>query len=891
MLLADNNLQKQNENVTLEVSSNGTIYAKSQVTDYVLRNNAFSDLSLFDFTRHTYEKQLKGADTVELEDDELRDDRPRRGRKRNMRGRYHDEHPCAKTKIRVRRSAGHRNLVSIVGRWLPRSDDADVRELYCASVLMLLVPWRNVRRDLKAPSETWDEAFQRFEAQCSNAQKYVISGLQYFHECAVSAAEKKDDAETTEMCSEGRGRHRGMYANMLEDDDDPMGQPYDEDEQVPLTLEGLEALKATQISLSEQAYALDALAAGQHAEFLASNIEDEWRLHDAKAIAAAQGEELLALHKWKDQLYATAVDQQMDTDRCLRGERPSVSKTTLPNKRKAHEGTVVPDAAAELVGEAALAPVDLAALRRDQYRAYDIIIWHLEQTLAGAHVPPLRMVLYGEGGTGKSRVIQTVTEAFASHSASFMLVKAAYTGIAASLIDGKTTHVIGHIGVGSEGKLSDDGKRLLQAFWAKKRYLIVDEYSMLAKSFLAYLSRNIGIALEGEEGMDGDASFGGINVILCGDLHQFPPVARSPWEALFTRTDPERDLDYPERILGRKIYEEFTTVVVLHEQMRVTDMVWRDFLVHLRYGRVRPDHLAMLRSLVVGGTATMPPQSLSGTDWANAALVTPRHGVRKAWNSRAARKCCKESGQRLYIVTAEDRVQNRELTLEEQYVVAGRPRTDSRRARSDLPEQIELAIGMKVMVTTNIQTDLDLANGARGEIVDIVLHPDEPPTSNTTIVKLKYVPAYVLVKMARTRASPLEGLEAGVIPVEPARMTMKINIQRAGQKPIQRTVQRRQFPITAAYAFTDYRSQGQTIPMVLIDIKSPPGGTRLSLFNLYVALSRSSGRATIRLLRDFDDAVFLQPHNEELLREDLVLEKRDKETREWWEEMGRDKRT
>ena len=39
---------------------------------------------------------------------------------------------------------------------------------------------------------------------------------------------------------------------------------------------------------------------------------------------------------------------------------------------------------------------------------------------------------------------------------------------------------------------------------------------------------------------------------------------------------------------------------------------------------------------------------------------------------------------------------------------------------------MELAIGIKVMVTENIKTDLDVANGVRGEIVDIILHPDEP---------------------------------------------------------------------------------------------------------------------------------------------------------------------
>ncbi|KAI5981217.1 hypothetical protein EDD15DRAFT_2184130 [Pisolithus albus] len=56
--------------------------------------------------------------------------------------------------------------------------------------------------------------------------------------------------------------------------------------------------------------------------------------------------------------------------------------------------------------------------------------------------------------------------------------------------------------------------------------------------------------------------------------------------------------------------------------------------------------------------------------------------------------------------------------------------------------------------------------------------------------------------------------------------------------------------MTPAYAFTDYRAQGQTLPCVVVDIATPPSGG-LNLFNLYMALSRSAGRSTIRLLRDF----------------------------------------
>ena len=61
-----------------------------------------------------------------------------------------------------------------------------------------------------------------------------------------------------------------------------------------------------------------------------------------------------------------------------------------------------------------------------------------------------------------------------------------------------------------------------------------------------------------------------------------------------------------------------------------------------------------------------------------------------------------------------------------------------------------------------------------------------------------------------------------------------------------------QYPMTAAYRFTDYSLQGQTLPYVTMDIaKLPLGG--LDLFNLYVALSWSLGCETIQLLHDFDD--------------------------------------
>ena len=112
-------------------------------------------------------------------------------------------------------------------------------------------------------------------------------------------------------------------------------------------------------------------------------------------------------------------------------------------------------------------------------------------------------------------------------------------------------------------------------------------------------------------------------------------------------------------------------------------------------------------------------------------------------------------------------------------------------------------------------------------------------------------------------------------------------VQTRDNQPLQPVCwKRRQFPVTPAYAFTDYRSQGQTIPHVIDDIASPPTGG-LSLFNLYVALSQSSGRSTVRLLRDFDAKVFLAAHSAELIAEDDRLRESDTETKKQWELMGR----
>jgi len=365
--------------------------------------------------------------------------------------------------------------------------------------------------------------------------------------------------------------------------------------------------------------------------------------------------------------------------------------------------------------EVSLLPIDSSMLKADQYRAYDIVTRHLDQTLSGYELPPLRMLILGEGGTGKSKVIQTITAYFAHRGVVHMLLKAAYTGVAASIVDGKTTHTIAMVSAGKAMMLSDESKAKLQQFWQHISYLIIDELSMLAKKFLAILSRNISVGKMVEGQPAKNESFGGINVILCSDFHQFPPVATSPTEALYFPCNPERDS--AESQLGRAIYMEFSTVVILKEQMHITDPVWCDFLEHLHYGRVQEEHIRMLRTLVITDK-NCPPTDFQSAPWNTASLVTPRHAVRCLWNEEALHKFPSSEGKVIISCKAEDTIKGERLTLRERYALAARgsnsrEKGKQQRLNKDLPDLIEITMGMKVMVTQNVETDLDITNGAQ----------------------------------------------------------------------------------------------------------------------------------------------------------------------------------
>ena len=220
-----------------------------------------------------------------------------------------------------------------------------------------------------------------------------------------------------------------------------------------------------------------------------------------------------------------------------------------------------------------------------------------------------------------------------------------------------------------------------------------------------------------------------------------------------------------------------------------------------------------------------------------------------------------------YVVHADDQTNGQPLTKRQRLATAHLTLDETQK----LPHKIEIVKGMKAMILMNISTDSDLANGSRGIIEDIILNPREGEHTKSSSICLRYPPAVILFRPLFGRNRTFPGLPVGVVPVFPTRKRFKIG----GRSGV--VIDREQYALTPAYAFTDFKSQGQTIESVIVDLARPPSG-KLTGFNAYVTLSRSRGKSTIRLLRDFDEKLFTVHPNEHLRREDARLEILEKET-------------
>lgn len=112
-----------------------------------------------------------------------------------------------------------------------------------------------------------------------------------------------------------------------------------------------------------------------------------------------------------------------------------------------------------------------------------------------------------------------------------------------------------------------------------------------------------------------------------------------------------------------------------------------------------------------------------------APLLTPRRVTREAWNKLKVRQLAKETGKRCYTSPAVDTDKSGSVSAR----VAMSIQSRAPKLRADLPDHIDVVVGMECMLTKNICAAQGLMNGSRGKIVGICLDHRETISGNTEV--------------------------------------------------------------------------------------------------------------------------------------------------------------
>jgi len=137
----------------------------------------------------------------------------------------------------------------------------------------------------------------------------------------------------------------------------------------------------------------------------------------------------------------------------------------------------------------------------------------------------IRLIVSGQGGTGKSRVIDVINRIVTRHSGdnSLPVVVAAPTGLAAVNVGGSTIHrvlllPIEHRKPADYNRLNQDQLTIVRQTLKGLRLLICDEVSMVSSLTLLYIHPRLC------EIFNSSDLFGGVSVVFFCDLLQLPAV-------------------------------------------------------------------------------------------------------------------------------------------------------------------------------------------------------------------------------------------------------------------------------------------------------------------------------------------------------------------------------
>jgi ATP-dependent exoDNAse (exonuclease V) alpha subunit len=189
--------------------------------------------------------------------------------------------------------------------------------------------------------------------------------------------------------------------------------------------------------------------------------------------------------------------------------------------------------------------------------------------------------LTGSAGTGKTYVLNKYIQYLKARKIPVSIT--ASTGIAATHLQGTTIHAWSGIGIKdslSMRNLRDlREKKYLKKHIEKTKVLIIDEISMLHKKQFDLVNEVLQFFREN------DKPFGGIQVVLCGDFFQLPPIGVSG------ETNRDKFCFMSQSWLNANL-----SICYLTDQYRQTDSALNDILNEIRQGRVSGKSVSLLQA-------------------------------------------------------------------------------------------------------------------------------------------------------------------------------------------------------------------------------------------------------------------------------------------------------
>ena len=297
----------------------------------------------------------------------------------------------------------------------------------------------------------------------------------------------------------------------------------------------------------------------------------------------------------------------------------------------------------------------------------------------------LNVFLTGPGGSGKSFVIEHIRKWAISEKKTIGIT--ALTGAAAVTICGQTIHSFLGIKIATQPpqqvahnilKYNPSKASLLQNL----DMLIIDEISMLSDKLFDYISEFLHYIRTDKSPYYPEVSvaFGGIQLILVGDLAQLPPV----------RVHGGAKNDYCfKSVIFKTMQIKKIALDISYRQGK--DVVFQRILTQARFGMCTPESLKLLKSLKNPNFGELKPT-----------VLYSRNVDVDAENKYEFDKLLQTGARSVTYKT----------------VYSKNIQTQKWCNTGNVPDELCLAIGTQVMLTYNIDTENGFVNGSCGMVVD-----------------------------------------------------------------------------------------------------------------------------------------------------------------------------